>query len=189
MSLLAERNATATIPGPPPLGPEELAAAIKAACSRIAPVWPLKNFVAVNPFLGFIEQSFHATVATLHRVARTRALMPRGFYRQALASGTIEDQDLAQALAGAQPDWRLPPTVAALKSVLDNNEMSGLRHPAHVATVAEVLNELADGDKQVARTQFMIDEISRWCAAWFDDGQSVWRMPSRGLTPFAAWRS
>ena len=91
--------------------------------------------------------------------------MPRSFYRQALAAGTVEDQDLAQALAGAQPDWCLPPTVDALKSVLDYNETSGLRHPAHVATVAEVLNELADGDKQVARTQFMIDEISRWCAA------------------------
>ena len=68
MSLLAERDATATMPNP-----GDLTAAIKAACSRIAPVWPFKNFVAVNPFLGSIEQSFHATVATLHRVARTRA--------------------------------------------------------------------------------------------------------------------
>jgi uncharacterized protein YbcC (UPF0753/DUF2309 family) len=189
MSDLIEQDATASISVPQPLGPGELAAAIKTACSRIAPVWPLKNFVAVNPFLGFVEQSFHATVATLHRVARTRALMPRSFYREALAEGAIEDQDLARALAGAQPDWRLPPTVEALKSVLNHNEISGLRHPAHVATVAEVLNDLADGDKQVARTQFMIDEISKWCAAYFDDGQSVWRMPSRGLPPFAAWRS
>ena len=28
-------------------------AAIAGACGRIAPLWPLKHFVAVNPFLGF----------------------------------------------------------------------------------------------------------------------------------------
>jgi uncharacterized protein YbcC (UPF0753/DUF2309 family) len=34
----------------------------------------------------------------------------------------------------------------------------------------------------------MVDEISKWCAAYFDEGQSVWRLPSRNLRPYAAWR-
>ena len=37
-----------------------LEATVRAACRRIAPLWPLKHFVAVNPFLGFSGQSFHA---------------------------------------------------------------------------------------------------------------------------------
>ena len=55
--------------------------------------------------------------------------------------------------------------------------------------MAEVLDALAAGDRQTSRTAFMIDEISKWCAAYFDDGQSVWRLPSRGLPPYAAWRA
>ena len=55
--------------------------------ARIAPLWPLKHFVAVNPFLGFANQTFHATCATFHRVARIEMLMDRAFFRQAVASG------------------------------------------------------------------------------------------------------
>ena len=73
----------------------ELQAAVAAACGRIAPLWPLKHFVAVNPFLGFADRPFHATCTTMRRVARIDMLMPRSFYRQALADGQIEDADLA----------------------------------------------------------------------------------------------
>ncbi|MBV9655016.1 MAG: DUF2309 domain-containing protein [Acetobacteraceae bacterium] len=190
MSVTVEHKLTPT-PEPPrlPLGPAEVAEAVRAACLRIAPLWPLKNFVAVNPFLGFSGQTFHATVATLHRVARIGVLMPRRFYLEAVRDGEIEERDLVTALADAPKDWKLPPSVAALKSVPDRVGLSAIKHPAHVATVAEVLTELSDGDRQVAQTQFMVDEISRWCAQYFDLGQSVWRMPSRSLKPFAAWLS
>ena len=33
----------------------DIDAAIAAACKKIAPLWPLKHFVAVNPFLGFAD--------------------------------------------------------------------------------------------------------------------------------------
>ena len=33
---------------------------IKSACRRIPPLWPLKNFVAVNPFLGLSDRQFVA---------------------------------------------------------------------------------------------------------------------------------
>jgi hypothetical protein len=32
--------------------------AISAACAKVAPLWPLKHFVAVNPFLGFSTTPF-----------------------------------------------------------------------------------------------------------------------------------
>jgi uncharacterized protein YbcC (UPF0753/DUF2309 family) len=163
--------------------------AITGACNRIAPLWPLKHFVAVNPFLGFSNQSFHATCATLHRVARTDMLMKREFYRQQLASGCITKQDLSVALSAAPKDWHAPPTVAALIEAVSRNPGKKAKHPAVVATIAEVLDSLAAGDRQVSRTSFMTDEISKWCAAYFDEGQSVWRLPSRSLRPYPAWRA
>ena len=72
---------------------------IERACSRIAPLWPLQHFVAVNPFLGFCDEPFALTCARLRRVARTDMLMPRSFYRQSLAEGGITDKDLAKALS------------------------------------------------------------------------------------------
>lgn len=163
--------------------------AIAGACNRIAPLWPLKHFVAVNPFLGFTNQSFHATCATLYRVARIDMLMPRAFYRQKLASGYITEGDLAGALAAAPEDWHAPPTVQALTHAIGLDPRRKAKHPAVVATIAEVLDSLAAGDRQVSRTAFMTDEISKWCAAYFDEGQSVWRLPSRSLRPYPAWRA
>jgi len=34
----------------------------------------------------------------------------------------------------------------------------------------------------------LVDEISRWCAAYFDEGQASWQMPVRHMSPWAAWR-
>lgn len=171
---------------PPPAAIER---AIAGACKRIAPLWPLKHFVAVNPFLGFDDLPFYATCAMLHRVARVDILMNREFYRRALGAGEIAEEDLAAALAAAPREWRAPASVAELTAALARDVPAKSKHVAHVATVAEVLDSLAGGDRNASRTAFMTDEISKWCAAYFDDGQSAWRMPSRGLPPYAAWRA
>jgi uncharacterized protein YbcC (UPF0753/DUF2309 family) len=125
----------------------------------------------------------------MRRVARIDMLMPRGFYAAAVTAGTIEDEDMAAALAAAPRDWRGPRDINALKTVLGRTVNLGERGGQSVATVAEVLDALASGDRQTSRTAFMIDEISKWCAAYFDEGQSVWRMPTAGAGPYAAWRA
>ncbi|WP_156257181.1 putative inorganic carbon transporter subunit DabA, partial [Sandarakinorhabdus oryzae] len=98
--------------------PSALEAAIAEACQRIAPLWPLKHFVAVNPFLGFTGQSFAATTATLRRVAKVDMLMPRGFYREALSAGIISDAHIAAALARAPGNAAVPADVAMAKAAL-----------------------------------------------------------------------
>ncbi|WP_203075542.1 YbcC family protein [Falsiroseomonas ponticola] len=171
-----------------------LEAAIHEACARIAPLWPLRGFVAVNPFLGFTGQGFAATCATMRRVARVDMLMPRDFYRDALARGEIDDAALLAALRAAPAIPGAPTDVAALRAAASQERswdqtLPGARHPAAVATVAEVLDSLSGGDREASRTRFMIDEISRWCGAYFDEGQASWRLPIRHLSPYAAWRA
>lgn len=172
----------------PPAVAAALQTAINEACQRIAPLWPLKHFVAVNPFLGFTGQSFAATTATLRRVAKVDMLMPRDFYRQALASGIISDDYIAAALARAPGNAAIPADVALAKAALACDPAPRFTGPAVVATIAEVLDRLSAGDRQASRTAFMVDEISRWCAAYFDEGQASWQMPVRHLQPWAAWR-
>ncbi|MEZ5816993.1 MAG: DUF2309 domain-containing protein [Hyphomicrobiaceae bacterium] len=169
--------------------PSSLESRIDAACKRIAPLWPLKHFVAVNPFLGFARQSFQSTAAHLKRTAHTRMLMPRAFYREALADGTIDDRALSAAMTAL-------PTLAtqfadpyALRSAAMSETPGTLPPAGVVATVAEVLDAQAGGDRYLSLVSFMLDEISGFCAAYFDEGQSSWRMPVRHLRPYAAWRA
>ena len=189
MSMTLEQAADAPHGTASPDDDVRLRHAIDRACHRIAPLWPLKNFVAVNPFHGFAGQSFHATCATLHRVARISMLMPRSFYRNAMAAGELTDTDLQAALDQLPPNWRGPHSVPEVKASLNQPARPRASHPAVVATIAEILDDLASGDRLASRTAFMTDEISRWCAAYFDQGQSVWRLPSRSLRPYAAWRA
>ncbi len=174
---------------PARLSRTEIETGIAQACGKIAPLWPLKHFVAVNPFLGFSRQSFAATCATLRRVARANMLMPRVFYREALASGLMVDGDLATALAAVPAGTAVPGDIGALKQALAQEPAAAAPAGAVVATVAEVLDTLASGDRHASRTAFMTDEISKWCAAYFDEGQAAWRLPTRGLPPYAAWRA
>jgi uncharacterized protein YbcC (UPF0753/DUF2309 family) len=168
----------------------EVEAAIGVACGRIAPLWPLDHFVAVNPLFGFADQPFPATCATLRRVAGVELVMPRAFYRAALETGDIEDADLETALARVPAEWQLRErTVAALRSAALRGGDRSAKPAAAVATVAEVLDRLAAGDRHSSRTAFMIDEISKWCAAYFDEGQAAWMLPWKAESPFRAWRA
>jgi uncharacterized protein YbcC (UPF0753/DUF2309 family) len=176
-------------PAAPEGCPDELLrTAIAAACGRIAPLWPLASFVAVNPFLGFADRDFAATAATLRRVTGTGMLMPRAFYRDAIRAGEIGDADLAAALRRMPAVPGGPRDVEALRAAAAAPQAGRARPKAVVATVAEVLDRLASGDRHASRTAFMIDEISRWCAAYFDEGQAIWSMPGRALRPYHAWR-
>ena len=168
---------------------ERLDRAIDTACQQIAPLWPLKHFVAVNPFLGFSGQTFAATCSTMRRITGAHMLMPRSFYREALASGRIDDTDLAVGLRHLPTAIAKPADVATFKRILAREPMHPSNRRPTVATVADVLDALAGGDRHASRTAFMVDEISRWCAAYFDEGPAAWKMPSRLLKPYAAWRA
>jgi len=58
--------------------------AVNRAERRIAPLWPLRYFVAVNPYLGLLEQPFESAAHMLGRRAGARMTAPRAFYAQAI---------------------------------------------------------------------------------------------------------
>jgi len=174
-------------PGAPTLRRVDLEPAIAAACARIAPLWPLKHFVAVNPFLGFTGEPFAAACATLHRVTGARMLMPRAFYRAALADGRIEERDLHAAFAASAHRQLLPPTVAGVLRTFD--DATPPAPGARLRTVEDVLDTLPTPAGQQVASTVLVNEISRWCAAFFDEGQSAWRLPGRSAGLYAAWRA
>ena len=74
-------------------------AAIAAACARIAPVWRLESFVAVNPYLGLADHRFDDAAVRLAEVAGVRATLPAAYYLDLLDQGRITAADLDAAIA------------------------------------------------------------------------------------------
>lgn len=153
---------------------------LRAAANRIAPVWPLADFVAVNPFLGLSELPFGAAQAMLGQVSGRPALPERAIFVEALANGRITDADLAAAITAANAATTPP----ALR------QEAGQPRPATpVASSAMTVSDVLDATLGTHWTHTTTEEIARWVASWSDDGQASWAMPWRGEGLYAAWRA
>jgi len=162
---------------------------IGEACRRMPPLWPLKSFVAVNPFIGYSDLHFLEAAAKIRRVAHGDILMPEYFYLEQIEEGNITEVDLRGALEWANktipPPWSNkiePLDLAGLRKSLEaSREAPG---PRTVLSFADWI----DRHSKTRHLEFLVDEISKWCSVYFDEGQSSWRMPWRNLPLYAAWR-
>lgn len=154
-----------------------LKATVKSVCQRIVPLWPLDAFVAVSPYFGLRDQDFEKASETLGRVARSSLVMPRRYYREQISTGRIARADLEQALKQHGLNMNAAEAEKALAS-----DTSVLPDP--IPLVSDVL-----GDRDKTQwTGFVIEQISQFCAAYFDRGQATWKMPWRKESLYEAWR-
>ncbi len=156
---------------------EQLARALDAAARKVAPLWPLDRFVAVNPFLGLSEQPFAQAARTLAAAAGARLTMPRGFYAEAVESGQIDRGDL---LAGLE----------ASGLALEPDELAALARtdappPEPLPTVADVAAAATGVDWPTIVTE----RVALFAAAHHDRAQASWRAPTRGERAWDAWRA
>ena len=80
---------------------------------RIPPLWPLRHFVAVNPFVGFTDRPFTDACAVLLRTAGAAPLQRPEEYLSAWRDGTIRPEDLDGV---AQDGWTREGLIAALEA-------------------------------------------------------------------------
>lgn len=156
--------------------PAEVASAVETALARIPPLWPLRHFVAVNPFLGLVDQPFPQACALLQHVVGAAPLQRPADYRQAFTDGRITAADLA---AVSDDAWSPAALLRELEAVGDEAPRAPL------ATVADLLDQRQPPARWSA---FVTEEISKWCAVTFDENQTTWTSPWKALDLFAAWR-
>ncbi|MEI6162724.1 MAG: putative inorganic carbon transporter subunit DabA, partial [Roseococcus sp.] len=144
---------------------------LRQAAARIAPVWPLADFVAVNPFLGLAEMPFGAAQARLGEVSGKPALPERAIFAEALARGRITEADLAAAIATAGAET----TPAALRQAAQE-----VRPATPIAPGAMTVSDVLDATLGTEWTRISAEEVAKWLAVWSDDGQASWAMPWRG---------
>ncbi len=147
------------------------------ACLRIPPLWPLKSFVAVNPFVGLAGRPFAEVCNLMERVTSESMLMSVEYFREQFTRGRITSQDLAEAVTHSKSGLTSGDLITWLKKP-EPEPMAGMQTLADIATTKFQRNWSGR----------VTEEISKWCAAYFDEGQSAWRMPWKKLPLFAAWK-
>ncbi|MFK7792668.1 MAG: YbcC family protein [Devosiaceae bacterium] len=148
------------------------------AIRAIPPVWPLASSVAVNPYLGQADKTLAETGALLARVSGLPMTMPRDWYAAKIADGTINDADIADALASAPENLRLADAAAVRTAVV---------RPVVAIEALPTVAALAANVTGVDWPSIISYRFGVWAAGYFDEGQALWAAP-KGRNAYAAWR-
>lgn len=158
------------------------AGTLKNVCGKIAPVWPLEDYVAINPYSGFASQSLTQTHQAFRQFSEGTLLMPLHYYAAEHRSQKVSSKHITEAIEQLQATAGDSCVLPALPDILFALNHS-LRKGCDMVEFG-TQNESPEGRWGTA----IIEEISRHCSAHYDQGQSVWQSPFKGLSLYAAWK-
>ncbi|CAA6676698.1 MULTISPECIES: YbcC family protein [unclassified Lentimonas] len=163
---------------------------ISRACKKIAPLWPLSHFVAVNPFLGYADQSFAKTATAFKRIQDADTVLPREWFKAHYEAGKISLKDLQAGIANASPEvlqsfksFEATLTVDHLVDRLNTPHVDQAEHYQTCSFSVYLDSRLGTPWQYVIR-----EEAAKWCAAYDDEGQSSWKFPWKNLSLYAGWK-
>lgn len=148
---------------------------ISAAASKIAPVWPLQNFVAVNPYIGLTGNRWIEAAAELSATAQASSSMTPDFYRKQLETGRMTVADIEEALENLGSQM----SPSDLLSTLDKNEGEPKALP--------LMSDLYCRHSGIEASEIILEQMSKWCADYFDQGQAAVTATSKQDELFASW--
>ncbi len=147
-----------------------VADAVSQACDRIAPTWPLDQFIAVNPYWGWLNTPAPQAAAALGALADTRLTLPRTAFVGHWAAGRLTNKHL-QAAIDRQGS---PITVGQLIGAMQSPEPPLRALPL----LTERMQALCPAAPLPWR-DIVTHQISQHCAAFFDAGQARWTLDRR----------
>jgi hypothetical protein len=141
--------------------------AVDRAAARVAPAWPLHSFVTANPLAGLEDRPFHEAVAAAERLFGGRGYPSPEVFRRAWANGEIDAERLAARLDAVGADTDPAASLDALAAEGD-----------------------AHAPPEPTPTMAAVDRVlTKWLAAFCDQGQAEWPMPDREAGFYAAVRA
>ncbi|MHB1691499.1 MAG: YbcC family protein [Thiomonas sp.] len=138
---------------------------IDAACARIAPSWPLDQFIAVNPHWGRVDLPMEHAAARIEALAGMRLTLPREDFARQWRAGRIT----AQALRQAADEFDCRMDQAALVAALAHEP-----EIPQLPTLCEV-EALPGNIHGPSWSDLATHQISQFCASHFDTDQADWR--------------
>ena len=178
---------------------------IDLACARIAPTWPLDQFIAVNPYWGWVDQPMPHAAAALEALGGTRLTMPRSWFAAQWQSGHLQRQHLqtaAERAAGdgvqgsvaqqvaAQVAEQVTAQVTALVAALEAPDAQHAHTQAlqRLPLITDLRDAGAPPRRGVSWADMVTHQISQHCAAYFDTQQASWGMQA-SASLWDTWRA
>ena len=153
---------------------------------RLAPVWPLEDYVAVNPLMGWAEQDFLTVHRTMTRIGTEGILPTWEICQRAYARGDFKDDHLRAVLTQSNvltPE--LSPPRLSLKTL-----KGWLRSPEPLFFGRyQRLMEWMDAHDGTRQEEQVLADISAICAAYYDQGMTSVRPTPRPASLYAFWRT
>lgn len=173
---------------------DRLESVLQKIAGMIAPVWPLSDYVAVNPFLGFADHDWLQTRALLRGIADVETLMPLSYYRNKFQRQELKIEDIEAAIDEFLRDGVAGADALDAERIADKlkSDATAEGDPDALhdqAPALEPLTAVVDRYAQTDWSRFAVDEIGKVCSAHYDEGHAAWRSPWRRLSLYQAWRS
>jgi uncharacterized protein YbcC (UPF0753/DUF2309 family) len=143
---------------------------IEQATDSVGPAWPLHSFVTANPLAGFEDQPFHEAVAQGEALFGGDGYPSPAVFRRAWETGRIDPEILAAELDAHGYD-------EDPETLLDR------------MTAEASDSEDGDGQSPTTPTERVDAVLTKWLAAFLDQGQATWSMPEREQGFYAAVRA
>lgn len=153
---------------------------LRMTCKKIAPVWPLENFVAVNPYLGLTDQTFENVAQSLATIGGIQMTLPISFYLKKINNFEISIEDLVKALNKNNYSLSAESFIEIMQDADGLPEML-----SSIDIVADVASKLTKKDWN----RFMIARVSAWAASYFDKGQAVWSAANQTDNLYKSWKN
>lgn len=149
--------------------------------SRIAPAWPLKNLVAVNPYHGYTEDSFEKTAQLLNQLAGIQLYMPLAFYQKLISEKRILKEDIEDAIKNSGKNH-----LTAEQILL---EVYTLKEDNTKNTSFETIIDLGEKLTHIKLNDFFVESISTWASAYFSKKRNPDKENESDENLFSDWRS
>jgi uncharacterized protein len=168
---------------------------LSSVSEAISPVWPLNDYVAVNPYMGVSSRPFLDARAFLRVFSDCETLMSLEHYAHQFHQHQFNADDIEAAIGELQSSGvhlAVSPSevVEKLQAASDDLPTSpasdkGSNSDRRIRTIAEYV----DMTSSICWSEAIVDEVSKHCAAHYDDGQAAWASPWKHLPLYQAWRS
>jgi uncharacterized protein len=154
------------------------------AIQQISPVWDVRDYVAVNPFFGYREHNFADAIKKISNLSRSNLMPSINYLRKQYDTKKILDKDLQQALQEYQQQRVTAPTIDLNTLIHFLSQPNGYGETRHIECISDIVDRLS-GEHT---TSVITNNISKWMAAYFDEGQSAWSLPTKNERLFIAWK-
>ena len=142
---------------------------IDAAADAVGSVWPLHSFVTANPLAGFEDRPFHEAVDDAGRLLGGDGYPGPPVFRRAWEQGRIDPDVIEAGLTAHGYDGDPEASLDRMAETADG--------AAGAATAADTATDRVDA------------VLTKWLAAFLDQGRAEWAMPNREDGFYDAFRT